>query len=805
MSNYNYEDFFLNINDVVELFRQASFEKKPLSLARFGHAEMSVAFYPYPDWIKKWKFKDYVGATGSPKQIQEDLWEAIKTTDIVGFHTSKAREEADRITAEETKKLLSRLNIQPRKICDAWITHAFLDNPSFWELLRHLKVVLIGRRSKEAEPYFQKRGISVVGTYSLEGYTEINSVFSQLCQNHDWDLALISAGIPASILAPKLAHACGKLTIDFGHALDKIIEGDSFNHNKIAKKFSQSKEGLVHFDGNKKLDHNQLYWNIKNDFTYEFWVKPEQELPLINQSTKGTEGVTGQRFVIFPGHTEDYLQAGAGVSVGTNGVTVLEHTHSHLPATLVYNTQIVDWTHIAVVFKCKTPSLFINGEFVKDGHHSTMENVFASGIIGGLSPYGHFVGYIKNLRIWDHAREPEMIKNNMNKDFPLNEDGLFFQWRGFRNNDIQFQEPINTPKIWNNSMENKKVKLIAFYLPQFHEIPENNQWWGKGFTEWANTKKAQPLFSGHYQPKEPFQNYYYDLTDSSVRNWQADLAKDYGIYGFCYYHYWFNGKMLLEKPLNEVLRTGEPDFPFCLSWANEPWTRKWDGRNDLILMPQEYGDEKDWKEHFDYLLKVFQDKRYIRIEDKPLFLIYRPEIIPDCPRMLLYWDELAKQNGLNGIYFINTLNGHYPFCEIQRFDASVQFEPHYTLALESKTNLWHTVRGDSKKLALDYDKIWSIILNRQANHQDKKMIPGAFVDWDNTARRGKDASLCVGASPKKFEKYLSQQIIRAKTLYQSEFLFINAWNEWAEGAYLEPDNKYQFQYLQAVENALKNQ
>jgi lipopolysaccharide biosynthesis protein len=351
------------------------------------------------------------------------------------------------------------------------------------------------------------------------------------------------------------------------------------------------------------------------------------------------------------------------------------------------------------------------------------------------------------------------------------------------------------------------LKIIAFYLPQYHQIPENDLWWGKGFTDWTNTRKAQPLFPGHYQPKEPYQNYYYDLTDASARKWQAEIAKKHGIYGFCYYHYWFKGKRLLEKPFNEVLRTGEPDFPFCLSWANEPWTRRWDGLEHDVLMPQNYGNEEDWKQHFDYLLKVFQDDRYIRVDDKPLFVIYRPGIIPCCEEMLKYWDTLAKQNGLKGIFFAETLNG-FAIPRVKGFDASIEFEPNYTMEHGDCRNIWNLVRGldygTKYRYVVNYDRVWSYILRRTEVKKEKRIFPGAFVNWDNTARRGEQAGVFIGASPDKFSLYMSQQIHRTKSIYKSEFLFINAWNEWAEGAYLEPDKKYGFQYLEALKNALDN-
>ncbi|KAF0817852.1 MULTISPECIES: glycosyltransferase WbsX family protein [unclassified Cytobacillus] len=347
------------------------------------------------------------------------------------------------------------------------------------------------------------------------------------------------------------------------------------------------------------------------------------------------------------------------------------------------------------------------------------------------------------------------------------------------------------------------MKIIAFYLPQFHQIPENDKWWGKGFTEWTNTRKAKPLFPGHYQPREPFQNNYYNLTDPKARKWQAEIAKKYGIYGFCYYHYWFKGKMLLERPFKEVLKTGEPDFPFCLSWANEPWTRRWDGLDHHVLMPQDYGSKEDWKQHFDYLLPAFLDRRYIRVNGKPLFIIYRPGHIPFCEEMLKYWDNLAKQNGLKGIFFVETLNS-FPNSNVKGFHARVEFEPLYTTYHGECQNLSKTVGGfQGDRHVKDYDRVWSCILRRKPD-KNKKTFPGAFVDWDNTARKGDEAGIFAGASPEKFSKYLTRQIHRAVSLYKSDFLFINAWNEWAEGAYLEPDKKYGFQYLKALKKALRN-
>lgn len=346
------------------------------------------------------------------------------------------------------------------------------------------------------------------------------------------------------------------------------------------------------------------------------------------------------------------------------------------------------------------------------------------------------------------------------------------------------------------------MKLIALYLPQFHPIAENDLWWGQGFTEWTNTRKSVPLYEGHVQPKEPLDDNYYDLTMPSAQKWQAELAKKYGIFGFCYYHYWFKGKRLLEKPYQQMLELGEPDFPFCLSWANEAWTRRWDGGSHHILMPQDYGDESDWEAHFYELLPAFRDHRYIRMNDKPLFIIYRPEEIPNCSSMLVFWNQLAKLNGLPGIYFVRTLGG-FSLPWLEGFDASMEFEPHYTFAHSDSRYLWNYIKiQEQEHLVIDYDYVWNSIIHRSHRRSQNKVIPGAFVNWDNTPRLGARGQSCIGTAPHKFEWYLTRQIQRASKLYDSEFLFINAWNEWGEGAFLEPDKIHRFRYLEAVRNAL---
>lgn len=372
------------------------------------------------------------------------------------------------------------------------------------------------------------------------------------------------------------------------------------------------------------------------------------------------------------------------------------------------------------------------------------------------------------------------------------------------------------------------MKILAFYLPQFHQIPENDVWWGEGFTEWTNTKKTNPLFKNHYQPKIPLNKNYYDLSKMDTLLWQAELANKYGIHGFVFYHYWFkDGKKLLEKPAEMLLENKELKTKFCFSWANEPWSRRWDGSETEILMPQEYGEKKEWKMHFDYLLKFFKDSRYIFVNNKPLFIIYKPDLIPNCNEMMDYWDELALENNLNGITFISQ---HASFfsnkCKDMKFDYNILFEPGYTLithqniknkkeklkiimknplVFEIKKNNFAKRFYSKKELNImnfgryNYDVIWKAIINRKNN--DKKTLQGGFVDWDNSPRIGKRALVFHGSTPEKFQKYLSLLIKKLKK-ENKDLLFITAWNEWAEGSYLEPDEKHGYKYLEAVNNAL---
>ncbi|WBW98663.1 glycosyltransferase WbsX family protein [Oceanirhabdus sp. W0125-5] len=344
-----------------------------------------------------------------------------------------------------------------------------------------------------------------------------------------------------------------------------------------------------------------------------------------------------------------------------------------------------------------------------------------------------------------------------------------------------------------------KTKVIAFYLPQFHEIPENNEWWGTGFTEWTNVRKAKPLFEKHYQPRIPLNRNYYNLLDEKTQEWQAELAKKYGIHGFCYYHYWFNGKMLLEKPMENMLNNKNVDIPFCISWANEPWARTWDGKDKEVLMPQVYGDKNDWKNHFEYLLQFFKDERYIKVNNKPVMLIYRTNNIEKCSEMVQTWNDMAKENGFEGVYIVETLNSFQNKPAIDNSEAVVEFEPMLTIRhyLPIYKQCYRYLKKKLKILdVLEYDDIWERIVERDIDY-GKKKYSGAFVSWDNTARKGKKGLVTRNSTPDKFKCYLKKQLDKAES-QNSEFVFINAWNEWAEGTYLEPDEKCSFDYLEKI-------
>lgn len=369
------------------------------------------------------------------------------------------------------------------------------------------------------------------------------------------------------------------------------------------------------------------------------------------------------------------------------------------------------------------------------------------------------------------------------------------------------------------------MKVLAFYLPQYHQVPENDKWWGKGFTEWENMKKAKPLIKDQYQPRVPLDNNYYDLSDTRVLEWQTKIAKEHGIYGFCVYHYWFGSQLLLERPMELYLNDEKCDLPFCFSWANETWTNAWANDNEKdrkVLIRQEYGNIDEWERHFQYLLQFFKDKRYIKEGNKPLFVIYRPQYIPNLNKRLEYYNKRAIEEGFDGIVYAGQHVSFYADNKVDKkqFTYQIEYQPGFAFydmssriqkcVSKCKQNLQTWARDHLKSFKsvkkaklqlLNYDEVWDKVLERKPE-KSLKAIPGAFVDWDNTPRYKEKGRVLLGSNPDKFEKYLKVQLDRAINVYNSEYLFIFAWNEWSEGGHLEPDSKYGYGYLEAVKKAL---
>jgi lipopolysaccharide biosynthesis protein len=349
------------------------------------------------------------------------------------------------------------------------------------------------------------------------------------------------------------------------------------------------------------------------------------------------------------------------------------------------------------------------------------------------------------------------------------------------------------------------VRAIAFYLPQFHPIPENDEWWGKGFTEWRNVSKAKPLFPGHYQPHLPADLGFYDLRLPEVREAQADLARKYGLEGFCYWHYWFRGKRLLERPFQEVLASGTPDFPFCLAWANESWSRRWLGEERNLLMEQSYSEADDLN-HARWLLPALADSRCIQVNGRPLFLIYRPTHLPNPERTVETLRNECVRAGLPNPFLLG-IDAHCAGTDCRQlgFDGSLRFEPQLgalPLAFDdgpSWGRLWQNLKlGVFSRELKVYDYAQAQQLMNRAKF-DHPYFPSVCVGWDNTPRRGNKGVIIINNTPGEFAKAVQEAVIHIQSRPSEERLvFINAWNEWAEGNHLEPDERNGLAYLEAL-------
>ena len=357
------------------------------------------------------------------------------------------------------------------------------------------------------------------------------------------------------------------------------------------------------------------------------------------------------------------------------------------------------------------------------------------------------------------------------------------------------------------TMNRAGLKAIAFYLPQFHPIPENDEWWGEGFTEWTNVKKAESLFDGHWQPRIPADLGYYDLRDPQMRREQARLAKAYGLHGFCYYYYWFNGKKLLDLPLQKVLESGEPDFPFCLCYANENWTRAWDGLEQDILIKQEHSPENDLRFIHD-IIPILQDPRYIRVNNKPLLLIYRAHLFPDPRKTTELWRAAVKSAGLGDLYLCKCeVFGDYVPPEELGFDANVEFPPHGVREIPTLYEYEERIRTSRPLVSAciyDYETVAHVMMSRQ--WPDYRLFRAVMLGWDNTARRREEPTIFHHFSPEVYEEWLAFVSKLSVQQYPREerIVFINAWNEWSEGTYLEPDQKYGLRCLEATKRAIES-
>lgn len=356
------------------------------------------------------------------------------------------------------------------------------------------------------------------------------------------------------------------------------------------------------------------------------------------------------------------------------------------------------------------------------------------------------------------------------------------------------------------------LKTIAIYLPQYHRVKENDEWWGEGYTEWTAVKQAEKLYEGHEQPRIPLYNNYYDLMKKETMQWQAELAKKYGVYGFCFFHYYFkDGKKILEKPAENLLEWTDINMPFCFSWVNASWVRTWSKINggsmaskfekyeegNPILLHQTYGVEKDWKEHFEYLLPFFKDKRYIKIDGKPIFLFHIPEEIDCLEKMVECWRNLAKENDLPGIYLIGVIVNSYQ--EFSMLDALYAHEPRFSF--------YDYIRYSdlSKKSICNrynlYEEVcqWS---GKRQYFQNQKIYYGTFAGFDSTPRHGTQGAIIDKVTPEIFEKSF-KEICKKSILCDNEFVFVNAWNEWGEGNYLEPDIKNKFAFLEKIKKIMQ--
>lgn len=400
------------------------------------------------------------------------------------------------------------------------------------------------------------------------------------------------------------------------------------------------------------------------------------------------------------------------------------------------------------------------------------------------------------------------IKSKLNALSTLSDKSISFTHTGINLNKIPKISFDNTNEGYADYQENAPleclVKTVAFYLPQFHPFPENDLWWGKGFTEWTNVTKAKPNFADHYQPHLPIHNGFYDLRLPEVMIEQAKLAKNYGIHGFNFYYYWFDGKILMHKPFEILLNHTEIDINFCITWANENWTRRWDGQESDILIGQNHS-HNDSEKFLESLFKYFKDTRYIRVDNKPVLIVYRADIIPNMKETIELWRNQVKKAGFDGIYLICSQTFGIKSPDVFGFDAAMEFPPH-TVSSNGINHEVNLTNEDFEGIIFDYNQVVENAL--KVVEPEYKVYRTSMLSWDNTARKQNNSHIFNNFTLLKYKQWFANTVFNVlnNTKYgkDEKFAFVNAWNEWAEGTHLEPDRKYGYGYLQSTYDILKN-
>lgn len=488
-------------------------------------------------------------------------------------------------------------------------------------------------------------------------------------------------------------------------------------------------------------------------------------------------GVVGPKFVYPSGHLQE-----AGVSLAPDGLSTMIGYAEHPDESRFNYTRRVDYVSGACLI---VPASLLKriGGFSEEFLPCYCED---SDLCLTIRSLGYEVYYNPHATIIHHLSRTTTVAGN---DFKMASIAKNISALGGK---------------WGPLLEQRfDPRLIAFFLPQFHPVPENDFWWGKGFTEWTNVSKAKPNFSGHYQPRLPADLGYYDLRLTEVLQAQADLAQRYGIHGFCFYYYWFGGKRLLERPLEQLLQSDKPNIPFCLCWANENWTRRWDGLEKEVLIAQDHSDEDDLAVIQD-LIRYFKDDRYIKIDGRPVLVIYRPTLFPDFVKTAARWRDICREYSVGEIYiamvesFELAKSGFHP--SLFGCDAAIEFPPGGLVKPKPPTG--DILNPDYTGHSADYRELAVSYASRPAPAYTR--FKGVMPGWDNTARRQNAGNCFEHSTPGAFQAWLEEAIAetREQQFGDERLVFINAWNEWAEGAYLEPDRRFGHAYLEAVRNAL---